>query len=43
MNEIKKEINVYVISNEQPFVNWFGILKSYNFITNKCVVENNEE
>lgn len=38
-----KEINVYVISNEQPFENWFGTLKSYDFITNKCIVENNKE
>jgi hypothetical protein len=37
------EINVYVISNEQPFVNWFGTLKSYDFITNKCIIENNRE
>lgn len=43
MNKIEKEINVYVISNEQPFENWFGTLKSYDFITNKCIVENNKE
>lgn len=43
MNKIEKEINVYVISNEQPFENWFGILKSYDFVTNKCIIENNKE
>lgn len=43
MSILNKEINVYVISNEQPFENWFGILKSYDFITNKCIVENNKE
>jgi len=43
MNKIEKEINVYVISNEQPFENWFGTLKSYDFITNKCIIENNKE
>ncbi len=43
MNKVEKEINVYVISNEQPFENWFGTLKSYDFITNKCIVENNKE
>jgi len=43
MRKTEKEINVYVISNEQPFENWFGTLKSYDFITNKCIVENNKE
>lgn len=43
MKKVEKEINIYVISNEQPFVNWFGTLKSYDFITNKCIVENNKE
>jgi hypothetical protein len=43
MRNVEKEINVYVISNEQPFENWFGTLKSYDFITNKCIVENNKE
>jgi len=36
-------MNVYIISNEQPFENWFGTLKSCDFLTGKCVVENNEE
>ena len=43
MDNIEKEINVYVVSNEQPFENWFGTLKSYDFITNKCIIENNKE
>ena len=43
MNKIEKEITVYVISKEQPFENWFGTLKGYDFITNKCIVENNKE
>lgn len=43
MNKVEKEINVYVISNEQPFENWFGTLKSYDFISNTCIVENNKD
>lgn len=43
MIKLNEEINVYIVSNEQPFENWYGTLKSYDFITNKCVVENNKE
>jgi hypothetical protein len=42
MKYLKEEINVYVISNEQPFKNWFGILISYDTTNNKCIVENDK-
>lgn len=43
MIKIETEINVYVISNEQPFENWYGTLKSCDFTTNTCTVQNNNE
>lgn len=30
----EKEINVYVIEEEQPWENWFGIWKGYQTIEN---------
>jgi len=40
---MKKEISVYVIELNQPFVNWYGTLKSYNHTKNVCVVINDQE
>ena len=37
------EKNVYVIENEQPFQNWFGVVKSYNGNNFYNVINNNED
>lgn len=40
---MKREINVYVIELEQPFKNWYGILKSYDLKKRVCTIENDKE
>jgi len=37
-----EEISVYVLELKQPYENWGGLLKDYDFINNYCTIENNK-
>ncbi len=43
MIKVQEEITVYVIEYEQPWINWHGVLHSYDFGKDICLVENHKE
>lgn len=40
--KIMNNLRVYVIELEQPFINWYGQLKSYYPSSNFCEVEDDD-